>query len=221
MLTTGEVTELQVTRLSASQGGAATPQSIENALLEETHNPDKNTGAGLLFTMAHWLTHNGFLIYGGFVRDYVLRAVWHEGMDLDVLLPTGQSAVRAKLRIIDMLEGAEGLRYIGEGKSSKRVMELLFYHEEVRCEEPFRIQLVDSILRQKDSRTDFVANAAQLRNGKVEFMRGSCGEENITLSDVRADIRNMRMVAVKRIEGDKYMADRKEKFEKRGWKVIS
>lgn len=156
---------------------------------------------------------NSLWIYGGFLRDVVVRGDAHADSDMDVGIPTGGTAQAGMDEVAQIATGS-GLRYKRTrlGTDPRLVG---YFFETLDGAEQFEVQVVDAhAFAQIDARIDFDVNNLKLgTDGHLELKTVL---PNRDLKSILDNIRSHTLVVLKpALE----ISDRIDKMRKRGWNV--
>lgn len=191
---------------------------------------------GGLLAVAHWvLWYTPCFVYGGFVRDYIVRGEQHDEMDLDIglpvraLTPADMTAWVGKLKAWLATAGLVLHREIPCTDSRIKKLEICVPDGRLRADgEPdrFLVEVVNTELFQRTPHgkgVDFDVNnlklgvdtttgAAEIKLKRPE-LQPVCGDADA----VCANVRRRRMTTMR---DPTLLTERIQKFQGRGWTVV-
>lgn len=201
-----------------------TPTTDYKALMERIRRTPALGGrtiGGSLLVLAHaviWQTN--CWIYGGYLRDFMVRGETHDTMDLDIGLPkngnlSGESALSNLIKVMSRC----GIDFNLRRKNAKgpHVYEAIFNDQDNHT---FSIEFVNAKhYMTQESHVDFdgcnlmVSNAGE-GNPQLRLKYPGQGGDVAT---VCANIRQKKLVVIRNINK---MSERIDKMKQRGWKIV-
>jgi hypothetical protein len=170
-------------------------------------------GSMLLLARLVLESHLHLWIYGGFIRDVIVRGDAHSDADLDVGIPTGESA-QACMDEVARLAAAVGMRY-NSTKLLTGPKVVAYYFETLDGTQRVEVQVVDAHhFMQNDPRIDFDVNNLKMEADGKLVMKYAL--EN---RDVASILSNIRMHTLVVLKPALEVSDRIDNMRKRGWNV--
>jgi hypothetical protein len=169
---------------------------------------------GSMLLLARGIVERSSLwIYGGFLRDLVIRGDAHADSDMDVGIHTGGTAQAGMDEVAQIATGF-GLRYKRTrlGTDPRLVG---YFFETLDGAEQFEVQVVDAHAFAKvDARIDFDVNNLKLgTDGQLEL------KTVLPNRDLKSILDNIRSHTLAVLKPALEISDRIDKMRKRGWNV--
>ncbi|KAK9812983.1 hypothetical protein WJX72_006801 [[Myrmecia] bisecta] len=191
--------------------------ALQTAPAEQIKGQFGSGQAGSLMLLARLiLTSTPMWVYGGFLRDLVLRGETHANMDLDVGLPKeGGMTIEAGLAAIVKQAQAHGMAFLRQSCSDPRVCACWFSTLDRSSE--VEVQIVDAYaFAQKDARVDFDVNNLKLASdGSLQIKSGAMPAAT-NLNQIIANVQAKRLLVCKPA---REVTDRIKKMRERGWQI--
>lgn len=177
-------------------------------------------GSALAF--AHYVTwHTKCFVYGGFIRDFVMRGDAHAEMDLDIGFDSGDIMNPSQaLRATQAWANGHNMKLKVQNLKGRDVLEVTFSCMDERSN--FCVEFVNAgKFAQRDSRVDFDVNNLKVKRSgntasigfKYENEADKCG----TVEEVKENCRRKRLKVLKNFQE---VSSRIHKMASRRWTIL-